>query len=196
MQANRAPAGRGAKFMQRMQGWRPGIAWQLGVGFVGVAVLAAVANFAVQRTISVTTTRVAPPVQAEPRTQSMLRVAQVATTRPEPVLMQDGLASLPALERLSDAVLAARAVPAAERHERLRAGAAEVRATLSRLHGNAGRMAEVVRQCRQATAWVRAGAAGLNFSQATSRQRLRVSPCHAARSARHQRDRQETRRAK
>lgn len=126
-----------------MQDWRPGIAWQMGIAFVGVAVLAAVANFAVQRTISVTTTRVA-PTQVETRPRPTVRRTEVVAA-PAPVPLQDGRASIPALERLSDAVLAARQVAVDERHERMRTAGSEVRTALVRLHGNDGRTSQVLR---------------------------------------------------
>jgi diguanylate cyclase (GGDEF)-like protein len=127
------PSGFLRRMQRRLAGWRPGIAWQLGVGFIGVAALAAVANFAVQRTISITTTRVeAAPTDLPP---PLLRRPPQSDAGP----MADGRSALPALERLSAAVQASRLLPAAERHERVRAAAAEVRATLRRLHGHAGR---------------------------------------------------------
>ncbi len=128
-----------AAFMRRIRSraadWRPGIALQLGIAFVGVAALAAVANFAVQRSISITTTRVVATAAAAARQHGgPLR----APDMPVPA-ERNGKAALPALERLSSAVLSARLLPAADRQARAATAAREVRATLRRLHGDAQR---------------------------------------------------------
>src|SRR5690606_17933442 len=131
----------------RLRDRRPGIAWQLGIAFIGVAALAAVANFAVQRTITVTTTRMAAAQAAAmqrvapgPRWPAIPRAAQPAA---------DGVAALPALERLSAAVMGARLEPSALRHERARAAAGEMRDTLQRLHGDAARSDALLHTGRQ-----------------------------------------------
>src|SRR5690606_33985672 len=93
----------------RLRDQRPSIPWQLGIAFIGVAALATVANFAVQRTITVTTTRMAAAQAAaveretlSPRWPASPRAAQPTT---------DNVAALPALERLTAAVTGARLEP-------------------------------------------------------------------------------------
>src|SRR5690606_5976441 len=131
MSESKLPTGSLRRIQVRLATWRPGIAVQLGIAFIGVAALAVVANFAVQRTISITTTRVVTAAPAATRVHGGLPRPPAEPGRAP----QDGRAALPALERLSSAVQSARLVPAAERHARAGTAAREVRATLRRLHG-------------------------------------------------------------
>jgi diguanylate cyclase (GGDEF)-like protein len=138
----------------RILAWRPGIAAQLGIAFVGVALLAAVANFAVQRTISITTTRIvpasippAPPVieQAQkPRTSAV----ESNATGP----------ALAALERLVHAVETALLTPATVRPQLVTTAARELRTQMKALQGvDAGQHVEA------------ASAAGLEFTEVVTR---------------------------
>ena len=135
MPESKLPPGSLRRIQVPFAAWRPGIAMQLGIAFLGVAALAAVANFAVQRTISITTTRVVAAGPAVTRPPAGLQRPPAEPGRAAP----DGKAALPALERLSSAVQSARLVSAAERHARASTAAREVRATLRRLHGEAAR---------------------------------------------------------
>ncbi|MDQ2640256.1 MAG: EAL domain-containing protein [Pseudomonadota bacterium] len=107
--------------------WRPGIAWQLAVAFIGVGALAAVANFTVQRTISVTTTRVVPADPAAPS------AALVPETLARPG--RSTARALLVLQRFQDAVEAAERAGSPERIERVRAAAADLRGILVAVHG-------------------------------------------------------------
>jgi diguanylate cyclase (GGDEF)-like protein len=104
----------------------PPLAWQLGIAFVGVTVLAVTANFAVQRTISITTTHVVPAAPLAATTVGGGAIADEST------LARRAMGSL---DRLRDAVDAGVHVPVAERQRRVRIAAEEVRAALGRLHG-------------------------------------------------------------
>lgn len=120
--------------------WRPGIAWQLAVAFIGVGVLAAVANFTVQRTISITTTtRVVP---ADPAAPAAALVPE-ALARPG----RSTARALLVLQRFQDAVEAAERSSTPERIEKVRAAAADLRGMLVAIHGAdpAGRVDQALR---------------------------------------------------
>ncbi len=135
------PQSRSARpILARLAAWRPGIAWHLGIAFLAVSGLAAVANFALQRTVSITTTQLVAPAPVRAPARGPLRPAAPAAPQ-----AADGKAALPALERLSATTLAMRQMPADERQARLRAAADEVRATLVRLHGSSDRADAVLR---------------------------------------------------
>src|SRR5690606_41171445 len=99
----------------RLRAQRPGSAWQLGIAFIGVAALAAVANFAVQRTITVTTTRMAAAQAAAVERETLSPCWPASPRAAQPAA--DGVAALPALERLTAAVTGARLELSALRHE-------------------------------------------------------------------------------
>lgn len=113
--------------IERIANWRPGIAWQLAVAFIGVAALAAVANFTVQRTISITTTRVVP---GDPATLADAGAPE-AVARPGRVSTR----ALLVLERFTDAVEAAELAGTPDRIDRMRSAAADLRGQLLALHG-------------------------------------------------------------
>src|SRR6187551_2407996 len=95
----------------RILAWRPGIATQLGIAFVGVAVLAAVANFAVQRTISITTTRIVPA--SNPSAKASNERSEVS--RSDLVERPASGAAMAALERFVRAVETASPGPSVSR---------------------------------------------------------------------------------
>jgi hypothetical protein len=115
--------------------WRPGIAMQLGIAFVGVAVLAAVANFAVQRTISITTTRVS-PAHAMSQTSDVLDPGIRATpVSPDPASFATATASL---ERLVHTVETGLLTPSPEQSRAAKEAAEKLRAEMARLYGTTG----------------------------------------------------------
>jgi diguanylate cyclase (GGDEF)-like protein len=111
-----------SRLIERRSSWRPGIAWQLGVAFIGVAALAIVANFAVQRTISITTTRVVPAESAgAPGPIPPATIARPGTSSARGHSL---------LNRFIDAVEAAQWNAGQDRIDRVREAAAELRSTL------------------------------------------------------------------
>lgn len=136
----------------RLNGWRPGIAWQLGIAFLGVAVLAGVANFAVQRTISITTTRIVPAEAANRDVPVPRRSAppQAAPPQAAPArVVRDGRPALPALERLAEVAQEDSGVPASQRLQSMQAAASEVRAALARTRGSGERIDGARRSAEQ-----------------------------------------------